>query len=88
MGGRGLQRHSAGWMLAALLLPLSAAGRKIRPAGRALQAVAVTDDNLAAAVAQCLGESATGDCPTSPYGYPIGTWDTSAVTNMEGSARS
>jgi hypothetical protein len=87
MGGRGLRLHSVGCVLAVLLLPM-VSGRKIRPTRRALQAVAVTDANLAEAVAQCLSESATGDCPNSPYGYPIGTWDTSAVTDMSYSARS
>ena len=88
MGGRGVRRHSAGYVLAALLLPLASA-RKIRSRpGRALQAVAVTNANYRQAVAECLSESADGDCPNSQYGYPIGTWDTSAVTAMNSSARS
>ena len=70
-------------VLALLPLILSAAG--VKPAQRALQAQAITDENLAAAVAQCLAESADGDCPNSSYGN-LPDWDTSSVTNMNGSA--
>ena len=76
----------AALMVAALMLPLALGGGG--GGGRALQAVqlALTDANIRAAVAQCLAESADGDCPNSPYGH-IRDWVTSAVTDMGYRAR-
>ncbi len=88
MGRRGQQSRSGSCMLALMLtlLPL-ASGRKIRVARRAMQTVALTNSNYASAVSQCVsreaGSSPDGECPGSPYGYPIGTWDTSSLTTME-----
>ena len=70
--------------LVVVMLPLALGGGG---GGRALQAVqALTDANIRAAVAQCLAESADGDCPNSPYGH-IRDWVTSAVTDMSERAR-
>ena len=81
----------AALLLVALLLPLALGGGGGSAPGqwRALQsqaAPALTNNNIRAAVAQCLAESADGDCPNSPYGH-IRDWDTSAITDMSNRAR-